>query len=87
MNAAEMIARLSAAGEKLTQAQAAAMAAAQRANEARVLVAGALEGGAPGQLIGLIDRVRESLAQAGSTAEPAKNGVQETIAKVKALGN
>jgi hypothetical protein len=87
MNAAEIIARLSAAGEKLAGAQAKAVAAAQDASEARALVAGALEGGAPGQLVGLIDRVRDSLARAGSTAEPAKHGLQETIAKVKALGN
>ena len=87
MSAAEIIAKLQAAGRKLEEAKAKAAAAAQDANEARTLVAGALEGSAAGPLVGMIDKVRESLSQASGTAGPATQQVQETITKVQALGN
>jgi hypothetical protein len=87
MSTAEIVAKLAAAGQKLEQAQAKAAAAAQDAAEARTLVAGALQGSTTGQLVGLIDQVRESLGQAASATGPARNGVQQTIAKVQALGN
>jgi hypothetical protein len=87
MSAAEMIARLMAAAQKLSEAQSKAAAAAQDANEARTLVAGALEGAAAGQLISMIDNVRENLSRAGQAAAPASEQVKQTIARVQSLGN
>jgi predicted ATPase len=87
VSAAEFMARLAAAGQKLSEAQAKAAAAAQDANEARSLVAGALEGAAAGQLISAIDSVRDNLSRAAGTVGPAQQGVQETISRVRALGN
>jgi hypothetical protein len=82
-----MIAKLMAASQKLDEARSKAAAAAQDASEARSLVGGALEGAAAGQLISMIDNVRESLSQAGQAAAPATQQVKQTIAKVQALGN
>ncbi|MEU4780713.1 DUF6244 family protein [Micromonospora sp. NPDC023633] len=87
MSAAEMIARLAAAAQKLDEAKAKTAAAAQDAAEARQLVAGALQGIGAGPLIGMIDSYREALMRAAQGSEPAKQQVQETIAKVHALGN
>ncbi|MEH0934906.1 DUF6244 family protein [Micromonospora psammae] len=87
MSAAQIIARLAAAAQKLDEAKAKAAAAAQDAAEARALVAGALEGVAAGQLIGVIDSYRQALEQASQGGDPARQHVQETIAKVQALGN
>ncbi len=87
MSAAEMIARLAAAAQKLEEAKAKTAAAAQDAAEARQLVAGALQGAAAGPLISMIDSYRQALAQAAQGSEPAKQQVQETITKVRALGN
>lgn len=87
MSAAEMIARLAAAAHKLDEARAKTAAAAQDAAEARTLVSGALEGIAAGPLIGMIDSYRQALMNAVEGGEPAKRHVQETIAKVQALGN
>ncbi|MEH1013018.1 DUF6244 family protein [Micromonospora sp. CPCC 206060] len=87
MSAAEMIARLAAATQKLNESKAKAMAAAQDAVEARTLVAGALEGIAAGPLIGVIDQYRQALGQAVDANAPATHHVQETIARVQALGN
>jgi len=50
-------------------------------------VAGALEGVAAGPLLGVIDAYRQALAQAAQGGEPARQHVQETIAKVQALGS
>ncbi|SCG37247.1 DUF6244 family protein [Micromonospora halophytica] len=87
MSAAQIIARLAAAAQKLDEAKAKTAAAAQEAAEARALVAGALEGVAAGQLIGVIDSYRQALEQAAQGGEPARQHVQETISKVRALGN
>jgi hypothetical protein len=87
VSAAEMIARLTAAAQKLNEAKAKAAAAAQDASEARTLVAGALEGTAAGQLISMIGNVHENLSRAGQAAAPATEQVQQTIARVQALGN
>ncbi|QOC91131.1 DUF6244 family protein [Micromonospora craniellae] len=87
MSAAEMIARLAAAVQKLDEAKAKTAAAAQDAAEARQLVAGALQGVAAGPLIGVIDAYRQALGQAAQGGEPARQQVQETITKVRALGN
>ncbi|MFJ6196423.1 DUF6244 family protein [Micromonospora sp. NPDC092111] len=87
MSAAQMIARLTAAAQKLDEAKAKTAAATQDAAEARELVAGALEGVAAGPLIGIIDAYRQALTHAVQGGEPAKQHVQETIAKVQALGN
>ncbi|MCK1847449.1 DUF6244 family protein, partial [Micromonospora sp. R42004] len=87
VSAAEIIARLAAAAQKLDEAKARTAAAAQDAAEARALVAGALEGATAGPLIGVIDSYRQALAQAAQGGEPARQHVQETIAKVQALGN
>ncbi|WFF06211.1 DUF6244 family protein [Micromonospora sp. WMMD1076] len=87
MSAAEVIARLAAAAQKLDEAKARTAAAAQDAAEARALVAGALEGATAGPLIGVIDAYRQALAQAAQGGEPARQHVRETIAKVQALGN
>lgn len=87
MSAAEMIARLTAAGQKLGEAQSKAAAAAQDVNEARTLVAGALEGAAAGQLVSMIANVQENLARAGQAAAPAAEGVKQTIGRIQALGN
>lgn len=51
MSAAQIIARLVAAAQKLDEAKAKSAAAAQDAAEARALVAGALEGAAAGPLV------------------------------------
>lgn len=87
VSAAQIIARLAAASQKLDEAKAKTAAAAQDAAEARALVAGALEGVAAGPLVGMIDSYRQALAQASQGGDPAKQHVQETIAKVRALGN
>ncbi|WP_406042769.1 DUF6244 family protein [Micromonospora sp. NBC_00898] len=87
MSAAQIMARLAAAAQKLDEAKAKTAAAAQDAAEARALVAGALEGVAAGPLIGVIDAYRQALAQAAQGGEPAKQHVQETIARVQALGS
>lgn len=87
MSAAQIIARLAAAAQKLDEARAKAAAAAQDAAEARALVAGALEGVAAGPLIGVIDAYRQALAQAAQGGEPARQHVQETIGRVQALGS
>lgn len=87
MNAGELVARLQAAARKLEEARSKASAAAQDATEARTLVAGALEGVSAGQLVAVIDKVRESLSQAAGTVAPAQQQVRETISRVQALGN
>ncbi|SCE91296.1 hypothetical protein GA0074695_2102 [Micromonospora viridifaciens] len=87
MSAAQIIARLAAAQQKLDEARAKTAAAAQDAAEARALVAGALEGVAAGPLLGVIDAYRQALAQAAQGGDPARQHVQETIARVQALGN
>ncbi|SBT47997.1 DUF6244 family protein [Micromonospora narathiwatensis] len=87
MSAAQIIARLVAAAQKLDEAKAKSAAAAQDAAEARALVAGALEGAAAGPLVGMIDAYRQALAQAAQGGAPARQHVQETIARVQALGN
>ncbi|MFE9689966.1 DUF6244 family protein [Micromonospora sp. NPDC005806] len=87
MSAAQIIARLAAAAQKLDEAKAKAAAAAQDVAEARVLVAGALEGVAAGPLIGVIDAYRQALAQAVQGGGPARQHLEETIAKVQALGS
>ncbi|MEV4844835.1 DUF6244 family protein [Micromonospora matsumotoense] len=87
MSAAEMIAKLAAASQKLDEARAKTAAAAQDAAEARSLVAGALQGVAAGPLIGAIDSYRQALTRAVQGGQPATQQVQETIAKVRALGN
>ncbi|TDB83703.1 hypothetical protein E1091_18060 [Micromonospora fluostatini] len=87
MSAAQMLARLAAASQKLDEAKAKTVAAAQDLEEARSLVAGALEGVAAGQLRGIIDAYRQALGQAAQGGEPAKHQVQQTMARVQALGN
>ncbi|GAB3802860.1 DUF6244 family protein [Micromonospora zhanjiangensis] len=87
MSAAEMIARLTAATQKLNEAKAKAAAAAQDANEARTLVAGALEGAASKQLVDMVGGVVEHLSHAGQAAASTTQQVQQTIARVQALGN
>lgn len=87
MSAAQIMARLVAASQKLDEAKAKTAAAAQDAAEARALVADALEGVAGGPLIGVIDAYRQALMQAAQGGEPAKQHVQETITKVQALGS
>ncbi|MGW5671553.1 DUF6244 family protein [Micromonospora sp. NPDC003776] len=87
MSAAQIIARLAAAAQKLDEAKVRTAAAAQDAAEARALVAGALEGVAAGPLLGMIDAYRQALAQAAQGGDPARQHVQETITKVKALGS
>ncbi|MBW4702291.1 MULTISPECIES: DUF6244 family protein [unclassified Micromonospora] len=87
MSAAEMLAKLAAASQKLDEARAKTAAAAQDAAEARSLVAGALQGVAAGPLIGVIDSYRQALAQATQGGQPAYQQLQETISKVRALGN
>ncbi|MFJ8578742.1 DUF6244 family protein [Micromonospora sp. NPDC093277] len=87
MSAAQIIAKLAAAVQKLDEAKAKTAAAAQDAAEARALVTGALEGAAAGPLVGVIDAYRQALAQAAQGGGPARQHVQETIAKVQALGH
>jgi hypothetical protein len=87
VSAAQIIARLAAAAQKLDEAKARTAAAAQDAADARALVVGALEGVAAGPLIGVIDAYRQALTQAAQGGEPARQHLQETIAKVQALGS
>lgn len=82
-----MIAKLAAASQKLDEARAKTAAAAGDAAEARSLVAGALQGVAAGPLIDMIDSYRQALAQAVQGGQPARQQLQETISKVRALGN
>ncbi len=86
-SAAEMIAKLSAASQKLEEARAKTAGAAQDVAEARALVASALEGVGAGPLVGVIDAYRQALMQAAQGSEPARQHVQETITKIHALGN
>ncbi|WKU07497.1 DUF6244 family protein [Micromonospora sp. HUAS LYJ1] len=87
MSAAEMIAKLAVAAQKLDEARAKTASAAQDAAEARALVAGALQGVAAGPLIGMIDNYRQALDRAVQGGQPARQQVEETITKVRTLGN
>jgi hypothetical protein len=81
-----MLARLTAAAQRLDEATARTAAAAQDVEEARSLVAGALEGVAASQLVGVLEAYRDALMRATQGGEPAKNQVRETMARVQALG-
>jgi hypothetical protein len=85
VSAVQITAQLAAASKKLDEAQAKLAAATQDVNEARTLVSGALVGSS-GQLVGMIDRLRDALSQAASMPGATKQQVQATIAKVQALG-
>ncbi|MEV0329492.1 DUF6244 family protein [Micromonospora echinospora] len=86
-SAAEMIAMLSAASQKLDEARAKTAGAAQDVAEARTFVSRALDGVGAGPLVGMIDAYRQALVQAAQGGDPAQQHVQETIAKIHALGN
>jgi len=62
MSAAQIIAQLNAALQKLEEAQSKVVAAGEAASEARTLVAGALEGSS-GQLVSQIDKLIQALSQ------------------------
>ena len=83
--AAEIIARLQTAAAKLDEARAKAASAAQDANDAKNLVAAALEGINSGPLLAMIDQVRDGLARAASGVEPAKQRIGETAQRTRAL--
>ncbi|WBB80068.1 DUF6244 family protein [Micromonospora sp. WMMD882] len=86
-SAAEMIARLSQASQKLDEARAKTVAATQDVTEARTLVAAALEGADPGPLIGVIDAYGQALTQAAQNVGPVRQHLQETITRAQSLGN
>jgi hypothetical protein len=86
MSTAEIIARLTAATQKLDQAKAKAAAAANDAAEAKTLVAGALQGSSAGALLSHIDKVIQLLHESASAAGPARQRMEETISKAQALG-
>ncbi|MET8040356.1 DUF6244 family protein [Micromonospora sp. NPDC005215] len=86
VSAAQIIAQLAAASQKLDEAQAKLLAAREDASQARTLVAGALQGSS-GQLVGQIDGLVEVLGQVASRPAATKEQVKQTIAKVQALGN
>jgi hypothetical protein len=86
VSAAQIIAQLAAASQKLDEAHSGLLTARQAAAEARTLVAGALEGSS-GQLTGQIDGLVEAVGQIAGRAPATKEQVQQTIAKVQALGN
>ncbi|MEU7584735.1 DUF6244 family protein [Micromonospora sp. NPDC049230] len=86
MSAAQIIAQLAAASQRLDEAQAKLLAAREDASQARTLVAGALQGGS-GQLVGQIDGLVEVLGQVASRPAVTNEQVKQTIAKVQALGN
>ncbi|GAB3940942.1 hypothetical protein GCM10027614_25420 [Micromonospora vulcania] len=71
VSAAQIIARLAAASQKLDEAKAKTAAAAQDAAEARALVAGALEGVAAGPLVGMIDATVSSRRRLRAVTRPS----------------
>ena len=84
---AEIIAKLSSAVERLEQAQSTAAKAADEADSATGIVNDALSGSTPGQLIGVIKEAAENIRAAGRSTDRATSQINETIARVKSLGN
>lgn len=86
MSAEAIIRQLTAANQELEQAHTKAMAAAENAAKAHQLVTAALQGSG-GQLAATVNQTREALAQSAQRVPTARQKIQETIAKVQALGN
>lgn len=88
MSAAEIIAQLSQARQMLEEARTRGQAAAAAAEQARGLTAKALEGtGGGAQLINALKQVQEGFVRAVGATGPARQQVEQTIARVHALGN
>ncbi|MDG4831636.1 DUF6244 family protein [Solwaraspora sp. WMMD1047] len=86
MSAAQIIAQLSAATQKLDETQAKLRSAQQDALQARQLIATALEGSSA-QLTGQIDSLVDILSQVAGRTPAVNDQVKKTITKVQALGN
>lgn len=86
MSAEQIIAQLTAASQRLEETHAKLREAGEAAGHARSLVSGALQGSS-GQLVGQISGLVEALGQISGRVPATKDQVQQTIAKVKALGN
>ncbi|MGC4854623.1 DUF6244 family protein [Micromonospora sp. DT4] len=74
LSAAQIITRLTAASQKLDEAQAKLLAAKQDTADARTLVAGALEGGSE-QLTGQIGGLTEAVGQVASRMPVTKQQI------------
>jgi hypothetical protein len=81
-----MIAQLTTASQRLEEVQAKLREAGEAASQARTLVSTALRGSSE-QLAGQINGLVEALGQLSSRVPTVQDQVQQTITKVKALGN
>jgi hypothetical protein len=85
MSTAEIMAALREAERALDEAGTHADRAAVRVSRARDVVAHALRGSSPGQLLPLLDTVRGTLRAAAEQVEPARQSVLRTAALATAL--
>lgn len=86
MSAEQIIAQLTAASQKLEEVQAKLRDAGDAASQARTLVADALRGSS-GQLVGQLGSLVDALGQISNRVPATREQVQQTITKVKTLGN
>jgi hypothetical protein len=86
LSAEQMIAQLTTASQRLEEVQVKLREAGEAASQARNLVSAALQGSS-GQLVAQISGLVEALGQMSTRVPPTRDQVQQTITKVKALGN
>lgn len=86
LSAEQIIAQLTAASQRLEEAQTKLREAGEAASQARTLVAGALRGSS-GQLVGQLGSLVDAVGQVSNRTPILREQVQQTITKVKALGN
>lgn len=85
LSAERIIAQLTAASQRLEEAQTRLREAGEAASQARTLVAGALRGSS-GQLVGQLGSLVDAVGQVSNRTPILREQVQQTITKVKALG-
>lgn len=87
MSSEEILQGLTAASARLDQARHHVAAAAEAAAEAQTLVSAALRGSSAGPLVAMIGSVREGSAKVAGEIPAVKSRLEETIQRVRALGN
>jgi hypothetical protein len=86
LSAEQMIAQLTAASQRLGEAHARLQDATKAVGDAQTMVSGALQGSS-GQLVAQIRGLIEALVQISASVPKTQEHVQQTITRVKALGN